>query len=120
VLESFAGQSTAWKYYAEQGLLATEQARHRRQRGWPRNPGRVLSRIASRRKPPAEGAKLDGEVARRRLLKQAEGKGLDREVEERIAEIKQNIEELRKRKSEWMSMPTIRNWNSSSWFWPGN
>ena len=100
VLELFlAASRRVEKYYAEQGLLATEQALiddNGDGRGTPAAFYRGLRAIKS----PAEGAKLDGDLARRRFLKQADGKGLDREVEERIAEIEQNIEELRKRKSE--------------------
>jgi hypothetical protein len=100
VLELFlAASRRVEKYYAEQGLLATEQALID-DNGDSRGTPAVFYRGLRAVKSPAEGAKLDGEFARRTFLKYADGKGLARDLEERIAEIEQNIEELRKRKSE--------------------
>lgn len=99
VLELFlAASRRVEKYYSEQGLLATEQAiidDNGDGRGTPAAFYRGVRAV----KAPAEGAPLDGEVARRTALS-TRGVAIEPENEEKIAAIESAIEELRRKKSD--------------------
>jgi hypothetical protein len=97
VLELFlAASRRIEKYYADQGLLATEQALiddNGDGRGTPAAFYRGIRAV----KAPAEGAPLDGAAARRLALSSV-GASVSIEHGQKIAEIEAAIDELRRKK----------------------
>jgi hypothetical protein len=99
VLEAFlAASSGVARYYEEQGRLASEQSLlddNGDKRGTPAAFFRGIRAV----KAPADGLKLDGEIARRTVITSlGEGKPIDEQILKQVDDVERRLDQLRQEK----------------------